>query len=289
MILPAEDALVSTAWLARHLNAPDVRVVDASWYLPDQGRDASREFIHAHIPRAVFFDIDEICDSECDLPHMLPLPIKFAARVRKLGLGDGNRIVVYDSGSGLAAPRVWWTFRAFGHDEVSVLDGGLKAWRAEDRPVDDAPIPPRERHFTARLDTTLVRDFDQMRKNLESGAEQVVDARAPGRFTGTEPEPRQGLRAGAIPGSLNLPFSRLLTDDGRFLPAPALRQAFEAAGVDLSRPIVTTCGSGVSAAVLFLGLHLLGCPRLALYDGSWSQWGACDDAPIMTGDRSGDQ
>lgn len=275
------DALVSTEWLDGHLSAPDVRVVDASWYLPAQQRDPKAEYAQAHIPGAVFFDIDEISDTGSELPHMLPSPEKFAARVRKLGLGDGNRIVVYDGAGIFSAPRVWWMFRVFGHDDVAVLDGGFPKWQAESRPIETLPPAPRERHFTARMNTLAVRDLEQMRRNVDEKVEQVIDARSPGRFAGADPEPRAGLRGGHIPGSLNLPWERLIDPrTGTMLPPDILRNRMEEAGVDLSRPAVTTCGSGVSAAILSLGLHLLGHDCSALYDGSWTEWGGRDDTPI---------
>lgn len=278
------DALVSTAWLADHLSAPDVRVVDGSWYLPTDNRDPKAEYDSAHIPGAVFFDIDEIADTESDLPHMVPSAEKFAARVRRLGLGDGVKIVVYDGAGIASAARVWWMFRLFGHRDVAVLDGGLPKWRAEGRPIEDLPSMPRERHFTARLDSTLLRTVDQMRANLEAAGEQVVDARAAGRFQGTEPEPRPGLRGGHIPGSRNLPYRDLLDGAGGTLKnAEEIRAAFEAAGVDLRRPIVTSCGSGITACVLALGLHLVGHRRVAVYDGSWVEWGSLADTPVETG------
>ena len=277
------DALVGTEWLAARLDAPDVRIVDASWHLPAAGRDAKAEYLEAHIPGAVFFDIDEIADTASPLPHMLPAGEKFAICVRKLGLGDGNRIVVYDSGGWMAAPRAWWMFRVFGHDDVAVLDGGLAKWRAEGRAVDDHPAMPRERHFTARMNTLLVRDVEQVRAASVDGREQIVDARPAGRFTGADPEPRAGLRGGHIPGSLSLPFSELIDPESRtLLGAQALREGFVAAGVDLGRPVVTTCGSGVSAAVLTLALHSIGHRDLAIYDGSWSEWGARDDTSVET-------
>lgn len=278
------SALVSTAWLADHIAAPDVRVVDASYYLPHEGLDARAEYEAHHIPGAVFFDIDEIADTSSDLPHMLPSPEKFSSRVRKLGLGDGVRIVVYDQRGVWSAPRVWWTFRVFGHEDVAVLDGGLPKWMAEGRPVEDGPVRIGERHFTARMNSLMVRDKAQMLANLRSGREQVVDARALGRFEGRDPEPREGLESGHIPGSRNLPFNQLIDPETQtVLPPDTLRERFEDAGVSLDTPVVTTCGSGITASVLALGLHLLGHKDVAVYDGSWSEWGAADDTPVDTG------
>ncbi len=278
------SGLVSTDWLAKHLSAPDVRVVDATYYLPGDPRDAKAEYAQEHIPGAVFFDIDDICEKPSDLPHMLPSPEKFSSRVRKLGLGDGNRIVVYDRQGIFSAPRVWWIFRTFGHNDVAVLDGGLPKWKAEGRPLDDHPVLPRERHFTARLNAMVVRDREQMQRNLTNGREIVIDARAAARFRGEAEEPREGLRSGHIPGSRNLPFNELLDpDSGALLPTAALREKLIAAGVDYSRPVVTTCGSGVTAAVLSLALSLTGHRNHALYDGSWADWGQPGDTPIATG------
>ena len=275
------ESLVSTEWLAQHLEAPDLRVVDASWYLPAQGKNGRAEYEAGHIPGAVFFDIDEIADTESDLPHMLPSPEKFAARVRKLGLGDGNRIVVYDQLGLMSAARVWWMFRVFGHKDIALLDGGLPKWIAEGRPTEDRLPQPRERHFTARYNNLMVRDLAQMKRNLDSKREQVVDARSAGRFDGREKEPRQGLRSGHIPGSRNIPFTELLDPKTKtLLPAPTISDRFRKAGVDLSKPVVTGCGSGVTAAVLAFGLHLIGHPDVALYDGSWSEWGRPGDTPV---------
>ncbi len=274
-------SLVGTGWLAANLTVPDVRVVDASWYLAADNRDPKTEYRERHIPGAVFFDIDEIADTTSSYPHMLPDPVKFSARVRRLGLGDGNRIVVYDGGVMMAACRVWWMLRVFGHDDVAVLDGGLTKWCAEGRPTEDLPPMPRERHFSPRLNNPMVRDLAQIRANLGTRREQVVDARASGRFHGTVPEPRPGLRSGHIPGALSLPFDRLLDSATKtFKPDDEVRRVFTEAGVDLERPIVCSCGSGVSACVLAFALDRLGHRDVAVYDGSWSEWGSRSDTPI---------
>jgi thiosulfate/3-mercaptopyruvate sulfurtransferase len=277
------ETLVSTEWLAQRLGAPDIRVVDASFKKPGVTPTAREDYDAGHIQGAVFFDIDEIADTASPLPHMLPSPEKFAARARKLGLGDGNRIVLY--GSSLpGAARVWWTFRAFGHTDVAILDGGLKKWQAEGRPVDDLPPPPRDRHFTARFNSLLVRDKAQVLANVGSRQAQLVDARSQGRFEGTAPEPRAGLRGGHIPGSRHLDHLDLVDAvTGTVKPAEAIKAAFEGAGVDLARPVVTTCGSGVTASVLALGLHLIGHRDVAVYDGSWSEWGQAADPPVEMG------
>lgn len=274
------DALVTTEWLAKHLGEADLRVVDGSWHMPQLGRDARAEHAAAHIPGAVFFDIDAIADRSSSLPHMLPDAEAFAAAVGALGIGRGDRVVVYDVRGVVSAARVWWTFRVFGHDAVAVLDGGLRKWRAEGRPVESGTPTPTARPFAARLRPELVRDLGAMRANLTSRSAQVLDARSAGRFAGTEPEPRAGLRGGHIPGSLSLPYETLYRANGTLKAPDELGAAFRAAGVDLGRPVVTTCGSGVTASVLALALYLVGRPDVAVYDGSWSEWGGRSDTPI---------
>jgi Rhodanese-related sulfurtransferase len=274
------DALVSTEWLEEHLSAPDVRVVDASWFMPAAGRSGREEYEARHIPGAVFFDIDEIADSANPLPHMLPAPEKFASKVRRLGLGSGNKVVAYDSqGLAMAAARVWWMFRTFGHTDVAVLDGGLPKWIAEGRPLEDLPPMPRDRHFLPHVNSTLVRSFDQVKANLSTRREQVIDARAAARYAGTAPEPWPTLHVGHIPGALNVPFADLIDPETHTLkPAAQLRARFDAAGLDFSKPVVTSCGSGVTACVVALALHVLGHRSVAVYDGSWAEWGTREDA-----------
>jgi thiosulfate/3-mercaptopyruvate sulfurtransferase len=274
--------LVSTEWLAEHLNAPDVRVADASWYLPQAGRNAKEEYESAHIPRAVFFDIDDLSDEKSPYPHMLAPAPKFASRMRKLGLGDGNLIVVYDGAGIYSAARAWWMLRAMGHEDVVVLDGGFPKWKAEHRPIEDMVPAPYPRHFTPRPNNALLRSFDQVKANIASKAEQVVDARGAGRFGAKEPEPRPGTKGGHIPGSTNTPYTEFTNQNGTLKSAAELTKIFAARGIDPTKPVVTTCGSGVTASIVLLGLAVLGAKKTALYDGSWSEWGTRADAPIET-------
>jgi thiosulfate/3-mercaptopyruvate sulfurtransferase len=252
--------------------------------MPNEGKDAHAEYLDEHIPGALFFDIDEIADTKSTLPHMLPPPEKFSSRMRGMGVGDGSRIVVYDSRGLYSAARVWWTFRVMGVDDVSVLNGGLPKWRREGLPLERGAPPNRTtRHFTARRNLELVRDLSDMKALLKDKSAQIIDARAPERFAGKAPEPRAGLRSGHIPGSHNVPFGKLLNQDGTLKSAPELQRLFEQAGVDLNKPVVTSCGSGITASVLALGLAELGHRRTSVYDGSWSEWGADQSLPIETG------
>jgi thiosulfate/3-mercaptopyruvate sulfurtransferase len=271
--------VVSTAWLEAHLGDAGLRVVDATWYMPHLERDARRDFHDAHVPGAVFFDIDDIAHHDTTLPHMLPTAERFARMVGALGIGSGDRVVAYGARNLIASARAWWMLRAFGHEQVAVLDGGFPRWKAERRPVESGARTPRPAEFRASLRPELVADLDHMRANLVTRSQQVVDARSVGRFVGTEAEPRPGLRPGHIPGSLNLPYDRLFVEGG-LLPQDDLRSVFQRAGVDLHRPVIATCGSGVSACVLGLGLYVLGRKDAAVYDGSWTEWGGRRDTPV---------
>jgi thiosulfate/3-mercaptopyruvate sulfurtransferase len=274
------DSLVSTDWLEKELSAPDLRVVDATWLMPGEG-DAAQAFEQAHIPGAVFMDLNELADSGTSLPNMLPAAEKFASRMQSLGLGDGSRIVVYDQSPYKSAARAWWMLRTFGAHDVAVLDGGLAKWKAEARATESGRPSVRHRHFTAWNDAKGVRSIDQMKANVGSKAEQVLDARGASRFAGQAAE-RQGVQPGHIPGSMNLPYDQLFNADGTYKTGDALAQAFADAGIDMDKPVVTTCGSGMTAAVLVFGLHLLG-KDAALYDGSWSEWGADPSTPKELG------
>ncbi|MGB7240903.1 MAG: 3-mercaptopyruvate sulfurtransferase [Sulfitobacter sp.] len=276
--------LVSTEWLARHLKDPDLRVLDASWYLPGDGRDPKAEYDTAHIPGARFFDIDEISDARSDLPHMAPPVEKFMSRMRAMGVGDGHQVVVYDGAGLFSAARVWWLFRLMGQDNVAVLDGGFPKWQAEGRTTEDMAPIVRDRHMTVRLQNQLVRDVTQVAAASKLSDHVIVDARSAARFRGDAPEPREGLRAGHIPRSRNVPFSDLLNDDKTMKAPDVCRSIFEAAGVDLSKPIITSCGSGVTAAVLALALERTGHRQWSLYDGSWTEWGMFPTVPIATGE-----
>ena len=277
------DSLVSTDWLEDELGAPDLRVVDATLFLPGSGRDARAEHEAEHIPDAVFLDLDEVADTASAFPHMLPPEHKFASRMQSLGLGDGNRFVVYDNSPLHSAARAWWMLRTFGAHFVAILDGGLQKWKAEGRPLESGRRPRRHGHFTAFLDAGAVADKAAVRSLVETGGHEIVDARPASRFAAAEPEPRPGLEAGHIPRSKNLPQGELFNPDNSWKRGDALRAAFEQAGIDLSKPMVTTCGSGVTAAVLLFGAHLLGKEDVRLYDGSWSEWGADPDTPKATG------
>jgi thiosulfate/3-mercaptopyruvate sulfurtransferase len=277
------DLLVSSDWLAKEIGASDLRIVDATWFMPDSGRDAAAEYDDAHIPGAVFMDLGEIADTANPLPNMLPSPEKFASRMQSLGLGDGSRIVVYDDSPFHSAARAWWMFMLFGAHDVAILDGGVAKWKAEGRALETGKPTLRHRHFTVWKDNANVRNKDDILSNISSGDAQLVDARGAGRFSGAEKEPRPDMASGHIPGSLNLPYGELFNADGTWKQGDMLKDAFDKAGVDLDKPIITTCGSGMTAAVVLFGAHLLGKNDVSLYDGSWSEWGLDPDTPKVVG------
>ncbi|PQV55690.1 thiosulfate/3-mercaptopyruvate sulfurtransferase [Defluviimonas denitrificans] len=275
--------LVSTGWLEAHLKDPDLRILDASWYMPDSGRDPKAEYEATHIPGARFFDIDEISDLRSSLPHMAPPVEKFISRMRAMGVGDGHQVVVYDGAGLFSAARVWWLFRLMGKTDIAVLDGGLPKWLAEGRAVEDMAPILRDRHITVSRQAHMVRDVTQVAAASKLGDHTIIDARGPGRFAGTEAEPRPGLRGGHIPGSVNVHYARLLTPDGTMKSPDELRAVFAEAGADLSKPAITSCGSGVTAAIVNLALERLGKRDHALYDGSWSEWGMYGDLKVAQG------
>jgi thiosulfate/3-mercaptopyruvate sulfurtransferase len=278
------DDLVTTEWLEAHLDSPDIAIIDASWHLPSAKRDAKAEFEAGHIPGAQFFDIDELSDTATSLPHMLPSPEKFSSRMRKLGIGDGKRVIAYDAAGLFSAARAWWMFKVFGHGDVAVLDGGLPKWKAENRPLEDGPArKPQERHFTARHQSMMVRDQKEVAAAIKSGTAQVADARSGPRFRGEEAEPRPGVRAGHMPDARNVHYASLLKPDGTLKSPAEIEAVFRSAGIDLTKPVITSCGSGITAAILSLGLTLIGARDQALYDGSWTEWGSNPDSAVATG------
>ena len=277
--------LVSASWLMAHLKDPDLRLLDASWYLPDMARNGREEYNNAHIPGARFFDIDEVSDHRSELPHMVPPVEKFMSRVRAMGVGDGHQIVVYDGAGLFSAARVWWLFQLMGHSDIAVLDGGLPKWQAEGHPTEDMAPVIRDRHMTVRRRNQMVRDVTQVSAAAKLGDYEIIDARAATRFAGTAPEPRVGLRSGHIPGSKNVCYRDLLRSDNTMKDPDVLRQVFVDAGVDLAKPAITSCGSGVTAAILNLAMQRIGKTNHSLYDGSWSEWGMSPTLPVATGDN----
>lgn len=275
--------LVSTEWLGAHLKDPDLRIFDASWYMPAMNRDPRAEYEAGHIPGARFFDIDEISDLRSELPHMAPPTEKFISRMRAMGVGDGHQVVVYDGAGLFSAARVWWLLRLMGKTDVAVLDGGYPKWVKEGRPTEDMPPVMRDRHITVSRQNHLVRDVTQVASASKLGDHEIIDARAAERFRGEAPEPREGLRSGRIPGSKNVPYQSLLNADGTMKPTSELRAIFEAADVDLKKPAIASCGSGVTAAILSLALERIGHRAHSLYDGSWSEWGMYNDLKVETG------
>ena len=278
--------LVSTEWLAAHLKDPDLRILDASWYLPDAGRSPLAEYTAAHIPGARFFDLEEVSDQRSALPHMAPPPEKFISRMRAMGVGDGHQVVIYDGAGLFSAARVWWLFRLMGKTSVAVLDGGFPKWLAEGREVEDMPPVLRDRHMTVSRQNQLVKDVTQVAHAAKLAEAEIIDARSAPRFRGDMPEPRAGLRAGHIPGAKNVPYTTLLNGDGTLKPVAELRAVFESAGVNLAKPAITSCGSGVTAAVLSLALERIGHRNHALYDGSWAEWGMYDDLGVAKGPQA---
>jgi thiosulfate/3-mercaptopyruvate sulfurtransferase len=275
-----EKLFVSTAWLAEHLDQPDLRIFDASWHMPAAGRDPRAEFRQGHVPGAVFFDIDAVADRKTDLPHMLPDSVAFSAAIGDLGFGDGMKAIVYDSLGLFSAPRLWWTLRVFGVRDVAILDGGLPRWTSEGRPLEQSETPRPRMHFTAQVDHALVADANDVLHALEQESAQVVDARSAERFRGAVPEPRPGLRAGHMPGALNLSWNRLV-ENGRLKDPGALEAEFLAAGVDISRPVIASCGSGLTASIVSLARAACGRGPATVYDGSWSEWGARANLPVV--------
>lgn len=277
------DALVTTDWLERELGASDLRIVDATKFMSSTDRDARAEYEAGHIPSAVFMDLNELVDSGNAIENMAPSAEKFASRMQSLGLGDGSRIVIYDDSPLNSAARAWWLLKLFGAHDVALLDGGLAKWKAEGRKLEMGKQTLRHRHFTVWRDAKAVRTKDQVAANVDSGAEQVVDARPAARFSGEERDPRPNIAPGHIPGSKNLPHKQLLNDDGTWKQGDDLKAAFDAAGVDLDKPLIASCGSGMTASALAFGAHLLGKEDVAVYDGSWTEWGADPATPKATG------
>lgn len=276
--------LVSTAWLADHIKDPDLRILDASWYLPDMGRDGRAEYDAGHIPNARFFDIDDISDRRSELPHMVPSVEKFMSRMRKMGVGDGHQVVVYDGMGLFSAARVWWMFRHFGKMDIAVLDGGFAKWKTEGRAIEDLPPIVRDRHMTVTRQNQMVKDVTQVASASKLGDYVIVDARAPERFRGEAPEPREGLRSGHIPNARNVFYKDLLNPDGTMKSPDVLAEVFRKAGVDMEKPAILSCGSGVTACILALAMERIGKTDHAVYDGSWAEWGTFHDLPLATGD-----
>ena len=277
------STLVSTGWLSYNLKNPNIRIIDASWYLPGMNRDAKAEYENSHIPGARFFDIDEICDLRVKLPHMAPTPEKFISRIRGMGIGDSHQIVIYDGAGLFSAARVWWLFKLMGKKDVSVLDGGFPKWIKEGHPQDNQQITLRDKHFTASFTEALVKNVTQVSEASKLGNHTILDARDSDRFKGKAEEPRAGLRAGHIPGSTNLYYKELLNDDGTMKSKDSLRSLFKKARIDHEKPIITTCGSGVTATIISLALEIIGHKNHSVYDGSWTEWGQFDQLPVEVG------